>query len=171
MLELEPWNKEAKKELEKLERIQDMKDGRTELLEKQGKNILGNQENLNFTSSNIREENMLNEKSSEVKEPVKQVESHTSQQNQSKKICGNAVTFEKSKRDECGKKLNIVEVNSKQDTLPKPLESDCVLPLEKPPHLRSLVSLIEPLHLLFFLTANKELLKIWVLGVVIVPYG
>lgn len=138
VLQLEPWNKEAKKELEKLEKIQDKKDGRTEIAEKQDIKDVSNQENVQCTSRNIRKDNLLCEKSTGVEEPVMQEEIPTGQQNQKKeKLVGNAVKFDKSKSEECGKKLNIVEVNSNQDTLPNLLESDCVLPLEKPPHLRS----------------------------------
>ncbi|XP_045591989.1 RNA polymerase II-associated protein 3 [Procambarus clarkii] len=121
VLELEPWNKEAKKELDKLKSFVDIKGERTK---KSDHEIV------------VKENNFTPENSSPVEELIKQETENTHHPNQNNKIQDN--TLSNNKQEKGGTKLKIVEVNSSEDSSFNIVDPDCVLPIEKPPHLRSL---------------------------------
>ncbi|KAG7172719.1 RNA polymerase II-associated protein 3-like [Homarus americanus] len=135
VLQLESWNKEAKKELEKLEGKQSIKDEKTGAPIKLVTKAVSNQENANSIST-VETKILPCEKSSQLGEPKKQEKDSASHQKQNgNNVCDNPLS--KAKKEQCGKKLKIVEVNSQQDLSANPVDPNCILPVEKPPHLRS----------------------------------
>ncbi|XP_053628951.1 RNA polymerase II-associated protein 3 isoform X1 [Cherax quadricarinatus] len=125
VLELEPWNKEAKKELENLQCAADVKCERTEMSVKYDCKIKAKQE------STVSKQPLMNESQ-------KQETNNVMHQNQKDNVCGNTTNLDNDKKKQGGKKLQIVEVNSKECNSVNVLDPDGVLPIEKPPHLRSL---------------------------------
>ena len=105
VLEMEPENKEAKRELEKLR-----------------------------DASNSRENDRLRKEQERVQNPPQVVREEGKGSEQKEET---QTTVPKRKGN--GKKVKIIEVNSSQEDR-IPLKPNQILPIEKPPHLRSKVS-------------------------------
>lgn len=134
VLELEPWNKEAKKELQ---RLKDESETKT-FTEK------GNPQCDDKSTAEIKNE-IIKKKSLPVPknnvESKKRVEETVTLQDTKKTSQGSATQGSSNKKR--GKKLKILEVNSQEKSRQQvPTDPNIVLPIDKPPHLRSTVSLV-----------------------------
>lgn len=132
VLELEPWNKEAKKELQKLKDESETK-------------IFTEKENPQFDDKSTAEikNEIIKQRSIPVPknnvESKKRVEEKVTLQDTEKTSQGSET--QGSSNEKRGKKLKILEVNSQEESRQQvPTDPNIVLPIDKPPHLRSTVS-------------------------------
>ncbi|KAK3862703.1 hypothetical protein Pcinc_031460 [Petrolisthes cinctipes] len=130
VLELEPWNKEAKKELEKHKYILDKETSTVkETPQSNNKSTAEtNNEDIRKNSkpgpkTNVESERSVEERGTTLHKTEK------ASQGGGKQI---------SRNEKRGKKVKILEVNSQEDSKQQvPTDPNTVLPIDKPPHLRS----------------------------------
>lgn len=134
VLELEPWNKEAKKELQK-HKNESETDTSTEKENPQSDN-----KSTAETKNEIIKKNSIPVPKNNV-DSEKRIEERVTLQDTEKTSLGSAT--QGSSTEKRGKKLKILEVNSQEESRQQvPTDPNIVLPIDKPPHLRSTVGLV-----------------------------